>query len=447
MAFDKQVSWIKENKIKAFLIAVVGLVAFGLINLEILHFSSSPPFCKGLCHTMTAEVEDWEASSHAKHNVDCVGCHYREGAGWYMLHKMLAMNDVKSTYITGYMGRAMSDHEHYGAEKHLEFITEEQAEEEKLMDDIIFPQYIHNVGKDRGAGPSKHVDEDGNWKIQVHRYGFLWRVINENCVNCHSSRGSRGHVSNINVTDFIVKNALFDYGNLLKAGEKPEIGKRRPLGGMKAPHAFHQDRGIACVDCHQEVVHGHQEFKDDHYERSGRRGPEGVVWPRMQVCFKCHNDKRAPADCLFCHEFQKNMNEGIHGRGVDDTAGYMYPDSTTCVDCHLEENNYKMKPQVCIDYHDDESYGADMINEWQSATREALLEVENKLKEVDDLLTAARNQGRDVTSANELFKEAYFNYRMVWYDGSMGVHNIDYAGSLLSVSKEKLDLALNMLMS
>lgn len=444
MAFlENKISWVKEHKLFAVGLGIVGLVAFGYVNLGVLHFSSSAPFCKGLCHTMTAEVDDWEASSHAAREVDCVSCHFREGPINYMINKVVAMNDVINT-LTGDMARGMDEEEHFGAEEHLEYINEEQLEEERLMDDAVLPQYIHYPEKDRGAKPSNFADEDGRWRIQLHRYGFLWRIVNENCVSCHSSKGNRGMRSDKNVADFVVEDALFDFVDKTKTQEELNIGGRRPLGGFKAPHAFHLDRGIACIDCHQEIVHGSKELKEDHYKRSGERGNKGVVWPRMIVCFRCHNDQRAPRDCLFCHEYQKSMNLGLDGIGVEQIDGMMYPDSAECMDCHLEENNWKMSAQVCVDCHDDEDM-AETLVEWQTQTQDSLNELESKLKEIETAIDGARKQGRDVFTADELFRDAYKNYRIVWYDGSKGAHNIEYAEALLSISQEKLTLASDML--
>ncbi len=437
--FEKQISWVKGNKLKAVGVGILLLGAFGYMNLQLLHFTSSPLFCKGVCHTMTAEVDDWEISSHGKRDVECVDCHFREGAINYMINKIYAMNDLRNTF-TGDMARAIDEEEHFGNPEHLKYISEEQLEEEELMDDALLPQYIHYPKKDLGAKPSNFADEDGRWRIQMHRYGFLWNIVAENCKNCHSSRGNRGRRSAKNVADFIVEDALFKYTDQEYRREKPNIGGRRPLGGIKIPHAFHLDRGIACIDCHQEIVHGSKELKEDHYERSGRKGPEGVVWPRMIVCFRCHNDQRAPRDCLFCHKNQKNMNLGLNGVGVDQADSYMYPDNAECTDCHLEENNWKMNAQICVDCHDDEDM-ADTLAEWQTETKKALAELEPLLAKVESDIAGARKQGRDVSGAEEQFYDAYQNYKMVWYDGSKGAHNIEYTEGLLSVSLEKLKLA------
>jgi len=138
------------------------------------------------------------------------------------------------------------------------------------------------------------------------------------------------------------------------------------------------------------------------------------------------------------------MNEGVGGVAVEDTPNYMYPDSATCVDCHLEENEYKMAPSVCAECHDDESYG-DVMTEWQDTTTEKLATVETRLKEVKSAITAAKTKGKDIDEANMLFRDAEQNYNMVMDDGSKGAHNIEYVEALLDVSAEKLETASGLL--
>ena len=56
---------------------------------------------------------------------------------------------------------------------------------------------------------------------------------------------------------------------------------------LQVTHKAHWDRGIRCVFCHSQVVHGPQ--------------AAFVNTPRMGTCFKCHDGKRAPNDCSTCH--------------------------------------------------------------------------------------------------------------------------------------------------
>lgn len=432
-------NWAKENKFQAFIVAVVCLAVFGWANLHILHWSSSPGFCKWACHSMVQEVDNWEASTHGKSDlgIDCVACHYREGAVNYMIHKVLAMSDLKNTF-TGWAARPIDDHEHYGDPSNLEYISQLQYAEEQKMTDQLVPQYIHNpitdggfeakTGDWRGDAIKKILEHQpdlekwlmkdgkpilGSYRIQMHRYGFLWRVVEENCRNCHSERGNRGRHSKYRVAD--------------KAWRRQTRSK--------APHNSHLEKNIACLDCHQEVVHSDPSLKDE----------SGVTMPRMTICFRCHNDKRAPRECTLCHSTQKDMNEGVGGVAVEDTPNYMYPDSATCVDCHLEENEYKMAPAVCVECHDDDESYADVVTEWQDAATEKLAAVEIRLKEVQSAITAAKTKGKDTDEASLLLRDAEHNYNMVLDDGSKGAHNSEYVEALLDVSAEKLETASGLL--
>ena len=430
--FEKQISWAKENKPKAILLGIVALLVFGFANYEMIHWSSSPGFCRMACHNMVWEVDQWAKSSHGKRGIDCVSCHYREGLVGYLTAKILAMKDLKNS-ITGYMGLPMHDpHEWEHIEEHAErpapdglVLTDELLEEEKKMDNIILPQYVHNMEKDLGMGPSKHNDENGNYRIQLHRHSYLWNNIELNCRNCHSSKGNRGRVSPKNIADFVIKNTLLTF--------KGKQERRRK--GIVIPHAIHLDQGIACIDCHAEIVHGPDEYRE----------PNGAIMPRMEICFKCHNNRRAPRDCTLCHEMQKNMNMGISGVGVEDTPNYMYPDNASCPDCHLEENDWKMSPQVCIDCHGEDEYGDTMI-EWQTATKALLAELEPMVEEVGRSLEAAKAKGRNVEKAEELYADALNNYDLVVNDGSKGAHNVEYAAAVLEVAKNKLTSAAERLM-
>ncbi len=427
-------NWVRENKAQAAIVAVVGLVVFGFINYELIHFSSSPPFCRGLCHNMASEVDQWEKSSHGKRGVDCVSCHYRQGLIGYAKAKIGAVPSLLHSVVKN-IGMPMHDpHEQETLEHHYELpapgglvLTPELIEEEKKMDHIILWQYTHNEEKDQHywGGPSKKADEHGNYRIQIHRHSALWNNVEMNCRNCHSTKGNRGRHAENSVADFVVRNTLLSF--------KGKSERRRK--GIVVPHAIHLDKGIGCIDCHQEIVHGPDELMDEN----------GAILPRMEICFACHNDRRAPRDCTLCHEMQKKMNLGIDGAGVEDTPNYMYPDSATCTDCHVEEDNWKMTPAVCADCHGDESYGS-MMTEWQDDTQALIDEVGPLVEDLGRAVDNARKRGRDVTKATELYEDALANYDFVVNDGSKGAHNVEYAAALLNAAKEKLNSASERLM-
>lgn len=410
------VSWSKENRGKAIIVGILALALFAFVNYEIVHFSSTPGFCKGLCHTMTPDVDMWELSSHGRRGIDCVGCHFKEGLIGYMTNKVVAMNDLINT-VTGNMASGIDVNEE---------ITHHIQEDPKYrgMELAMLPQYVRSPELYPYMQISSKANEDGEWAIMMHRGSWLRGLIIENCVNCHSSKGNRGRFSPKKTADFIVRNQLLEFTG--------KIERRRK--GIIVPHAIHLDKGYNCLDCHAELVHGAAELKDE----------DGVIIPSMEICFQCHNDRRAPRDCTLCHQLALRMNLGIEGIGVPDSPNYMYPDSAVCGDCHLKENEYKMLPSVCVTECHEEGYD-DTMHEWQSQTTALLDKVGPQVKSLGRDIESAKNSGRNVGPVEELYNEANYNYSFVKDDGSKGAHNVDYAESLLGIAQEKLDMARDLL--
>ncbi len=326
--FDKTRSWIKENKGKSVGVAVVAFLAFIAMNYVMITQTSTPGFCKGLCHTMIPDVNAWEASSHGKRGVVCVDCHFEEGLVGYLTAKVLAQVDIINT-VTGAMGHSP---------EYMEEETRRIQKDKRYrgMELTMLPQYLRYPdqykefpGMRTGTMISSHADEDGYWIIKPLRNTYLRGTITKNCINCHSSIGNRGRKSNKSVADFIIRNQLLEFTG--------KVEKRRK--GIIIPHAIHLDKGFDCLDCHNEIVHGPIDMKDEN----------GVILPRMKICFQCHNDKRAPRECPLCHQLQLRMNLGIEGIGIPDSPNYMYPDNAVCGDCHLPENKYKMSGKVCVE--------------------------------------------------------------------------------------------------
>ncbi len=285
-------------------------------------------------------------------------------------------------------------------------------------------QYKEFPGMRTGTMISSLADEDGVWIIKPPRNTYLRGTITQNCINCHSSIGNRGRHSKKNVADFIIRNQLLEFTG--------KVEKRRK--GIVIPHAIHLDKGFDCLDCHNEIVHGPIDMKDEN----------GVIMPRMKICFQCHNDKRAPRECPLCHQLQLRMNLGVEGIGIPDSPNYMYPDNAVCGDCHLPENKYKMSGKVCVEECHEEGYD-DTLAEWQDQTLTLLKKVGPLVKAVSRDIEAAKRAGRNVGPAEELFNDANYNYRFVKDDGSRGGHNADYAESLLGVAQEKIEMARDLL--
>jgi uncharacterized CHY-type Zn-finger protein len=377
---------------------------------------------------MIPDIDNWENSSHARRGVDCATCHIREGLVNYVTAKILSSVDLLHT-ITGAMGHGPDIAE----------IQTKRIQKDKRyrgMELAILPQYRRypdQYKEYKGMRPdtmiSSHADEDGNWVIMPLRDSYVRKTVEINCTTCHSSIGNRGRRSKKGTKDFIVRNQLLEFTG--------KVEKRRK--GIIVPHAIHLDKGYVCLDCHAEIAHGPMEMQDEN----------GVIMPRMVICFQCHNDKLAPRDCTLCHQIQLRMNLGIEGIGISDNPNYMYPDSTVCSDCHLTENDYKMntdkiKKQVCVEECHEEGY-EDTLNEWEDQTIALLNKIEPQIKAISRDIEAAKRAGRNVGPAEELFNDANYNFRFVKDDGSKGGHNVDYAEGLLGIAQEKIEMAKDLL--
>jgi hypothetical protein len=134
---------------------------------------------------------------------------------------------------------------------------------------------------------------------------------------------------------------------------------------------------------------------------------------------------------------EAQMLLGIGGVGVEGSPSPHYQMvEDTCVACHMgEENNHTFLPDVarCQACHAD----AEDFNRNDTQT-----EIEEMMAEVHDLLIASgimNEEGRSIPGVYpEAVAMAMWNYKLVEYDASMGVHNADYARALLTQALEAL---------
>ncbi len=180
-------------------------------------------------------------------------------------------------------------------------------------------------------------------------------------------------------------------------------------------------RNEMCGKCHQFVVHN---YKGLPYQA-----------PDKMICIKCHKKEDVEIDdCETCHAGQAEMAEGKGAKGVEGGQDSMRAEDVGCKDCHsnYEKHDYKVVVQSCIDCHDgDEEYGAGKIKELQSELKAALPKIKKEINELREDIKLARRRGKDVTEAKKLFNKIQFNYNFLKDDKSYGVHNHEFALSIL----------------
>ena len=237
----------------------------------------------------------------------------------------------------------------------------------------------------------QNIHMKGNQVYYMKAHGYALDVINYNCKRCHTN--------------------VFDI-------------ERSSGRSVKMAHKQHMEKGFECTDCHINIVHG--------------TDPEGYNLPTMWTCFKCHNDEKAPrTECTLCHVGQKEMWDGVGAKDVDDEAAMMLGE-VDCIECHLEEDDYvpPSGAQVCVDCHGEDSYAQDM-KDWQDEVRKKSLTLRNILDELAQRMKDISESGKkvaDYEEAKELYSKARYNANAVEHDGSKGVHNYDYAVSILDAS-------------
>jgi hypothetical protein len=95
--------------------------------------------------------------------------------------------------------------------------------------------------------------------------------------------------------------------------------------GLIFDHRTHTARGAACIDCHASAT-----------------GHAGAPAPPMSACFACHEGRKAPADCAYCHSNLDVIAPDLGNPRVH--VGVDAQDKATCAGCHDV-------PAFCTDCH------------------------------------------------------------------------------------------------
>ncbi len=368
--FKNVFDWCKRHIVLFTIAAVVFVVMFGFINIQILHMTSEPEFCH-LCHPAQgfgplAEVDSWEHSAHGDAGVSCLDCHGRPGVFGYAKAKLGGLKDT-------YMQLTIS-------------------KEEKL-------EILSNPHED--LVPSWH------------------------CLYCHSDEGNeivrettKGpmKLANMRMLDDVVN---------------PEFRERKGLadimtddyvGGIHFDHTLHiEEFDLTCRDCHFGVVHNPATATDRMNFCLTCHADAGGDAPQM-------------ADCKVCHESQVAMNEGVGIDGIPVIPSLMYGDAAdmTCIDCHtgVTKGVYRSSSSTCTDCHEEETY-KEIFDEWAESTKARVETLKAMRVEIEAALLDADAAKRNTEEAWGIYEQALRNLNFVRNDGTNGVHNNEYATAIL----------------
>ena len=375
--------WCKRHIVLFTIIAVVFVVVFGFINVQILHMTSEPEFCH-LCHPAQgfgplAEVDSWEHSAHGEAGVSCLDCHGRPGVIGYVKAKMSGLRDL-----------------------YMQFTI---SKDEKL-------EILSNPDPD--LVPSWH------------------------CLFCHSDEANEAVRATTTGPMKVVSMRMLDdvvNPDFRKRKGLPDIMTDSFVGGTYFDHTLHiEGFDLSCRDCHFGVVHN-PSTKTDRMNfclTCHADAPDSA--PQM-------------ADCDVCHQAQLAMNEGTGVPGVEDIPSMMYGEEVgmTCTDCHtgVTKGVYRPSASTCTDCHDPE-YRA-IFEEWAAETEERVEKLKAMRVEIEAELLDADRAKRNTTEAWETYQRAVKNLKFVRNDGTHGVHNTEYADAILDQVKADLEKTMTQL--
>lgn len=419
----------------AFIVVLLGSVAF-------IEYSTSPSFCAS-CHIMKPYYDMWKNSQHKE--VACVDCHYPPGFRKELKGKFQAMSQV-AKFLTG------------------TYSTKPYAE---IEDASCLRSGCHSTRLLRGKVLFKRgIIFDHTPHLTQMRGGIKLR-----CTSCHSQIVQGSHISVTETTCFICHfNGLEKDPTLWDKQARCTICHEIPSDDIEFESLTynHQDfagKGVPCQKCHLEVIRGEGEVPKE-FCVTCHGEPERLekyndfpflhqkhVTDKKVECTRCHTEihhkvkttvKPLDYSCNICHENkhtgQKELYMGISGKGVENMPSPMFIAQVDCIGCHLvkkgtgkngnEINGSTLEPSEdgCLNCHGEDYKG--MLKDWKDAVNKELKEVKRTLEVLRPYMKQAPLQ------AKQFFNDAEYNIEFVEY--SKGVHNVDYAISLLDKSKEYL---------
>jgi len=254
----------RRKRLTTFLIiGGILLVAAGAGGAGLWHFSTSPLLCN-TCHIMKPYVEAWRTSKHSQ--VTCVKCHYPPGFRETIWVKYQAMAQVVKWATQTYSSKPYAEVEDAAC-------LRSGCHDRRLLDGkVVF---------------KRGIIFDHKPHLQAPRRGRQLR-----CTSCHSQIVVGSHIEVTESSCFLchfkgMKGArtLNPIAGCTGCHQAPK-GEIR-VGSISFNHEEVGKRGIACQNCHLNVVEGDGEA------------------PRTR-CFTCHNQpeklERYP-DTPFIHDF------------------------------------------------------------------------------------------------------------------------------------------------
>ena len=423
---------------------LVALAGAGVLTVAAVEVTGQPGFCNS-CHIMNPYYDSWRTSSHAQ--VNCLDCHLKPGFTGYVKGKINGLAQAIDCAV-GRVGTkpnaTVLDASCLRSECHS---TEELTAEVTDCNGFRFSHEKHvnkTVGGIRITCGTCHSHFEGDEHITVNKdvcfaCHFLGgaetgRLVRTACRNCHEvpNQVIRRGLVKIDHNEFVSYQASCEESchkrevrHASRVEETVCLGChsfRKPADANSVElHASHTNGDkVECFACHGKVLHGQTRV-------------ESVS--AMMDCQSCHSET---------HQVQRTIYSTQHPmqpNGMDRVLSPMFLTHVECTDCHIERTARasgtldsfgtvaRAVPSACDKCHEPGT-GQKYVPFWQEKIKTLYEQVEKRVKELEGLAAAEKDQGR-AQELGQLAGRARSILDSIRYDGSWGVHNFKYTEALL----------------
>ncbi|MCL4557731.1 MAG: NapC/NirT family cytochrome c [Deltaproteobacteria bacterium] len=449
--------FIRAHKIIA-VIAGVLLLSI-VVFFSFIEYSESPTFCKS-CHIMMPYYNAWKASEH--NFVPCVECHYPptnslESAAW---HKIQNFSMVVRYFTKTYDPRPFADIPDASCMRIGCHSTR------LLVGSVVTPKGV-------SFNHVPHMEQIKDIKLR--------------CTSCHSQIVVGRHIEVTYETCF-----LCHFSKLNNAGNNKQVNnclqchqipKRTiDVNGISYNHLdfMEHNPNIRCIDCHLDVIVGNNAVPRERcyachniparfaYYTDTTFIHEWHVTKHKITCTLCHLEIKHGLEtsikpleyannCTLCHSknmhtAQEDMYMGVGGIGVKGSASPMFKANVKCVGCHKVATQHGLGAKLVGQTYIGGAIGCktchgkdyeDIYTMWKTNLQSMTADADRQYAAAKALIDSSDKNSPGYTKALKIYNAAAYN--LLFVKTAKGVHNIDYASSLLDSASSGFGQVVDLL--
>jgi formate-dependent nitrite reductase cytochrome c552 subunit len=152
------------------------------------------------------------------------------------------------------------------------------------------------------------------------------------------------------------------------------------------------------------------------------------------------------------HTAQEDMYMGVGGIGVKGSASPMFKANVKCIGCHKVATQNALNAKLFGQTYIGGAVGCttchgkgyqDIYNMWRENLKSMLADANSKHLEAKKAINSAPKDNPDYQKALKLYQAA--SYNLMFVKAARGIHNIDYASSLLDNASSSFDQVVKLL--